>query len=77
MKTRKTDPNISKRCFWYLINKYETVINVKKRFGIARDTLYRWKDGDMAPSAFWLQALALDGADLHFLLTGKGKRDEF
>jgi hypothetical protein len=73
MRTRKTDPNISKRCFWYLINKYETVINVSKRLGIARETLYRWKDGDLAPSAFWLQALALDGADLHFLLTGKGK----
>ena len=53
MKTRKTDPNISKRCFWYLIKKYETVINVLKRFGIARDTLYRWKDGDVSPSAFW------------------------
>ena len=67
----KTDINIAKRCYEYLIAKYGSVSNASKHTQIRRGIIYNWANGTFTPSAYYLQYLTQLGADPKYLLTGK------
>ena len=42
-----------------------------KKLGISNTDFWRWEQGDHAPSAYFLQKMAQDGYDIHWILTGE------
>lgn len=44
-----------------------------ERMGTNRKTLNDWEKKNRNPQAYWLQQLALEGFDTHWILTGERK----
>lgn len=66
----KSDINIAKRCYEYLIEAFGSVTNASKHTKISRNTIYSWYNGETVPGAYYLQYLTQLGADPKYLLTG-------
>lgn len=73
---KKAEIEIARRAYEYLLYLPGTIPQNCVRLGLDRKIAYRWYHNGMAPSARSLQALALDGADVHYILTGHKKGDQ-
>lgn len=71
MAQHRSDYNISKRCYEFLIEKYGSVKKIIEKTRIPRSSVYEWMNGDSVPGAYYLQYLCELGADIKFILTGK------
>ncbi len=67
----KPDIEIAQRSYDFFIEKFGSVTNGCKCMKISRNSVYQWKNGASAPSAYHLQYLTQLGADPKYLLTGK------
>ena len=67
---------IGKRCAEEIMkrigekNDYNVVLD---KLGIFRQSLHQWNTGKYTPSAPILRRMALDGYDVHYILTGERK----
>lgn len=43
----------------------------RQQLGLEQSVFHRWEHGQGAPGAKFLQAMALDGYDVHYILTGE------
>lgn len=73
MRTKKgdADPNISKRCFWWLITKYGTVAEACRVTKLSRFALDTWRRGEFTPSIDSLRVLSELGADMNYIFKGR------
>ena len=46
------------------------------RMGILQSSIYGWKNGELNPSAYYLQQMALAGYDVFWILTGERKNEK-
>lgn len=44
-----------------------------RRIGVSRELFWRWKQNKNDISAYYLQQMAMDGYDVHYILTGNRK----
>lgn len=65
----KADIAIGCRCYLFLKRKFGSIGKASLCTGIAKNTIYGWKDGQ-APGGYHLQKLVSFGADPRWLLTG-------
>ena len=68
---RKGDIEIGHRAYEELVDTFGGVRNAVKKTGIAKNTIYAWNDGSATPSGYALQAMALCGIDVLYILTGR------
>lgn len=54
---------------------FEEYDRVNKKPPAPRRTRGNWKARDGVPSTFYLQAAAIDGCDVHYILTGRKKEN--
>lgn len=65
---------IGKRCAEEILKRigecdnYDVVLD---KLGIFRQSLHQWQTGRHTPSAHMLRKLALQGYDVHYILTGE------
>lgn len=64
-----TDRSIGERAYSIALSLNLPLTELAAQLGIDRKTIYAWKRGD-PPSVYALQALALHGWDIHYILTG-------
>ena len=68
---RKGDIEIGRRAFEELVDTFGGVANVTKKTGLRKTTIYGWNDGSATPGGRALQAMALCGIDVIYVLTGR------
>lgn len=70
---RKSDIRIGQRAYSEVCRLFpdEKLITVARQIGCDKHALYAWRDG-FAPSAMFLARLVQLGADVEWILTGKG-----
>lgn len=56
--------------------KFGKVLPELKRLTIPTECYYRWKRGRGDPQAHYLRILALEGYDIHYILTGQKQSEE-
>lgn len=71
MAKHRSEIEIARRCFDFLIEKYGSVKNVIEKTPVSRSTLYMWRNSESSPSAYYLQFLLEIGADMSWLLLGR------
>ena len=69
-KIRRADIQIGKRAYLEILRIFPTVTNAKDNLGCSKNVIYSWASGT-APSAKHLQAMAVMGMDVMYILTGK------
>ena len=66
------DREIGKRAYAVALSKGNSLCALAKSMGLDRKAFYHMKEGN-PPSVFTLQAMALHGWDVHYILTGYRK----
>ena len=70
MSSRKPDRAIGQRACEEMLRMDSTVAEQSRRMGIDKNSFYNWQRGESCPNARALQALAVCGYDVFYILTG-------
>ena len=68
---RKGDIEIGQRAFAEASKMFGGPSKAAKRLRLGRTTVFSWNSGDGTPSAYALQAMAFNGIDVLYVLTGR------
>lgn len=71
MSMKKASIDVGFRAAEEVRSHFGTVYAAAKAIGVHFQTIYKWEEEGATPSAFCLVAMAENGVDIHYILTGK------
>lgn len=75
MIKRKCDRSIGYRAAEEMLKVNASIREQCRQLGIDRNSFYQWQQGTACPDARALQALALAGYDVHYILLGSKRKE--